>query len=73
MKNFNLKKNIIFNSNSEIENFFGSNNIFLEEDSYLELKGSINIGRNISFKGNCVLEKNVHINEGSIINNTYIV
>ena len=72
MNNFNLKKNIIFNSNLEIQNFFGSNNIFLEDDSSLELKGSINIGRNISFKGNCVLEKNVHINDGSIINNTYI-
>ena len=72
MNNFNFKKNIIFNSNSEIQKFFGLDNIFLEDNSSVEFKGSINIARNISFKGNCVLENNVQIYDGSIINSTHI-
>ena len=69
MKKFNFQKSIIINDNFELRKIFGNENILLEDNSSLELKGFFSISQNIIFKGKCVLGNNVTIHNGSVLEN----
>ena len=72
MKKFNFQKSIIIKDNFELQKIFGNENILLEDNSSLELKGFFSISQNIIFKGKCVFGNNVTIHNGSVLENVKV-
>ena len=72
MFNYNFKQRTTFKSSLELQKALGINDLSLEEGSSVEFKGEISIYNNISFKGNCIIETGVSIENGSILENVNI-